>query len=97
MCSQIILIQFSETYSTFSSYCSLIKEELEANCPGIMKLGLLHELDTTKIHLEGQPSFVSFEHKSLQELAAAMYICHVLEYGDDIQVSALLVIGHRCL
>ena len=52
-----------------------------------MKLGLLHQVDTTKIHLKGHVSFVSFEHKSLQELAAALYICHVLEHGDDIQVS----------
>ena len=52
-----------------------------------MKLGLLHQVDTTKMHLEGQPSSVSFEHKSLQELAAALYICRVLEHGDEIQVS----------
>ena len=52
-----------------------------------MKLGLLHQVDTTKINLKGETSFVSFEHKSLQELAAALYICHVLEHSDDIQVS----------
>ena len=53
-----------------------------------MKLGLLHQVDTTKIHLEGTTlSFVSFEHKSLQELAAAVYICRVLQNGDDIQVN----------
>ena len=52
-----------------------------------MKLGLLHQVDTTKIHLKGHTSFVSFEHKTLQELAAALYICHVLEHGDNIQVS----------
>ena len=52
-----------------------------------MKLGLLHQVDTTKIHLKGHTSFVSFEHKTLHELAAALHICHVLEHGDDIQVS----------
>ena len=52
-----------------------------------MKLGLLHQADTTKIHLKGHTSFVSFEHKTLQELAAALYIRHVLEHSDDIQVS----------
>ena len=65
----------------------IFQNELETKCPDIMKLGLLHQVDTTKIHLKGHTSFVSFEHKSLQELAAALYICYVLEHGDDIQVS----------
>ena len=68
---------------------------METKCPDIMKLGLLHQVDTTKIHLKGHTSFVSFEHKSLQELAAAFYICHVLRHGDDIQVNYLSVVRKK--
>ena len=55
-------------------------------CPGIMKLGLLHEAETKTITTGGQPKFVSFAHKSFQELAAAFYIEKFLQCSDDIQV-----------
>ena len=52
-----------------------------------MKLGLLHEVDTLKASLEEQLCYVSFEHKSLQELAAALYITQVLDEAENIEVS----------
>ena len=60
-------------------------------CPLIMKLGLLHEVDTLKATLGEQFTYVSFEHKSLQELAAAMYITQELEKAENIEVSTSFV------
>ena len=51
-----------------------------------MKLGLLHEVDTLKASLGEQLCYVSFEHKSLQELAAALYITQVLDEAESIEV-----------
>ena len=62
-----------------------------------MKLGLLHEVDTLKASLGEQLCYVSFEHKSLQELAAAMYITQVLDEAENIEVSvnylSMLILG----
>ena len=40
-----------------------------------------------KASLWQKPIYVSFEHKSLQELAAALYITRVLEEAVDTEVS----------
>ena len=56
-----------------------------------MKLGLLHEVETMKASLEEPLTYVSFEHKSLQELAAAMYITQELEEAENIEVSTSFV------
>ena len=50
-----------------------------------MKLGLLHEVDTLKASLGEQLCYVSFEHKSLQELAAALYITQVLDEAEKAE------------
>ena len=50
-----------------------------------MKLGLLHEMDSLRATLDEQPNFVSFEHKSLQELAGAMYVKEVLEDSEKTE------------
>ena len=55
-----------------------LQDELEKKCPDIMKLGLLHETDIKAVTTPEQPSFVSFEHKSFQELAAAFHIERLL-------------------
>ena len=68
-----------------------LQDSMEKMCPLIMKLGLLHEVDTLKASLEEQPTYVSFEHKSLQELAAAMYITEELEKAENIEVSTSLI------
>ena len=52
-----------------------------------MKLGLLHEVDTTKATHAEQPIYVSFEHKSLQELAAAIFVTQTLEEAQNVEVS----------
>ena len=53
-----------------------------------MKLGLLHETETKVVTTRENPTFVSFEHKSVQELAAAFYIERLIQCSDDIQVSS---------
>ena len=54
-----------------------------------MKLGLLHQVDTLKASLGEQLCYVSFEHKSLQELAAALYITQVLDEAENVEVSVI--------
>ena len=58
-----------------------------------MKLGLLHEVDQLKATLGEQLCYVSFEHKSLQELAAALYITQVLDEAANIEVSGFLILN----
>ena len=62
-----------------------------------MKLGLLHEVDTLKASLGEKLCYVSFEHKSLQELAAALYITQVLDETENIEVNvsylSVLILG----
>ena len=55
-----------------------LQDELEKKCPDIMKLGLLHETDIKAVTTPEHPSFVSFGHKSFQELAAAFHIERLL-------------------
>ena len=57
-----------------------------------MKLGLLHEVDTLKASFAEQLCYVSFEHKSLQELAAALYITQVLDEAVNIEVSCFFIV-----
>ena len=54
-----------------------------------MKLGLLHEVDRLKASFAEQLCYVSFEHKSLQELAAALHITQVLDGAENIEISAI--------
>ena len=56
-----------------------LQDELERKCPDIMKLELLHETDIKVVTTPEQPSFVSFGHKSFQELTAAFYIERLLQ------------------
>ena len=63
-----------------------LQVSLEKECPDVMKLGLLYETETKVVTTRGNPTFVSFEHKSVQELAAAFYIKGLIQCSDDIQV-----------
>ena len=72
---------------------NILQDLLEETCPNVMKLGLLHEVDTTKTSLGEQLCYVSFEHKSLQELAAALYISQVLDEAENIEVSVIAFRG----
>ena len=52
-----------------------------------MKLGLLHEVDgPQKATLREQPSYLSFTHKSLQEMEASKFVTQELEASKDIKV-----------
>ena len=52
-----------------------------------MKLGLLHEVDgPQKATLREQPSYLSFTHKSLQEMEASKFVTQELEASQNIKV-----------
>ena len=52
-----------------------------------MKLELLHEVDgSEKATLREQPSFLSFTHKSLQEMESSKFVTQELEASKDIKV-----------
>ena len=52
-----------------------------------MKLGLLHEVDgPQRATLREQPSYLSFSHKSLQEMEASKFVTQELETSQDIKV-----------
>ena len=52
-----------------------------------MKLGLLHEVDgPQKATLREQPSYLSFTHKSLQEMEASKFVTQELETSKDMKV-----------
>ena len=52
-----------------------------------MKLGLLHEVDgPQKATLREQPSYLSFTHKSLQEMEGSKFVTQELETSKDAKV-----------
>ena len=52
-----------------------------------MKLGLLHEVDEpSRATLREQPTYLSFTHKSLQEMEASKFVTQELETSTDIKV-----------
>ena len=67
-------------------YISL-QEDLEKECPDIMKLGLLHIVGVRKATARKQPAFLSYEHKSLQDFGAATFVTERLETSDNMKVS----------
>ena len=57
-----------------------------------MKLGLLHEIDgPQKATLREQPTYLSFTHKSLQEMEALKFVAQELETTKDIKVKFILI------
>ena len=67
-------------------YLSL-QEDLEKECPDIMKLGLLHVVGVRKATARKQPAFLSYEHKSLQEFGASKFVTKRLETAENMKVS----------
>ena len=65
---------------------------MEKVIPDIMKLGLLHEVDgPQKATLREQPSYLSFTHKSLQEMEASKFVTQELEASKNIKVICLQI------
>ena len=76
-------------YIFFNFY---IQDDLEKVIPDIMKLGLLHEVDgPQKATLREQPSYLSFTHKSLQEMEASKFVTQELEASKNIKVICLQI------
>ena len=63
---------------------------MEKECPGIMKLGLLHEVGKKKATARKPPAFLSYEHKSLQEFGASKFVTERLETAENIKVNCHL-------
>ena len=71
------------------SFYSCLQADLEAECPDIMKLGLLHEVGVKKASSRRKPShpaFLSYGHKSLQEFGASKYVTERLETSENMKV-----------
>ena len=64
----------------------VFQADLEAECPDIMKLGLLHVVGVKKASARKQPAYLSYEHKSLQEYGASTFVSGRLETAENIQV-----------
>ena len=64
-----------------------------------MKLGLLHEVDgPQRATLREQPSYLSFTHKSLQEMEASKFVTQELEASKNIKVKYSIwekIINHK--
>ena len=70
---------------------------MEAECPDVMKLGLLHVVGVKKASARKQPAYLSYEHKSLQEYGASTFVTERLETSENIQVnSTQQVFGLLC-
>ena len=67
-------------------YLSL-QDDLEKECPDIMKLGLLHVVGVRKATARKQPAFLSYEHKSLQEFGTSQFVTKRLETAENMKVS----------
>ena len=65
---------FCTVISLFSS-----KEELEERDPDLLKLGLLYEVGVDTATVMDQLTFLSFQHKSLQEFASSNHLAKRLE------------------
>ena len=46
-----------------------LQEDLEKKSPAILKLGLLYEVGADRATVAEQPTYLSFQHKSLQEFS----------------------------
>ena len=64
-----------------------LQAELEKECPDIMKLGLLHVVGVKKASARKQPTYLSYEHKSLQEFGASTFVTTRLETTQNPKVS----------
>ena len=67
-------------------YLLWIQDELVQVSPDIMKLGLLFETGIDVTSVAERPTFVTFQHKLLQEYAGGYFICKRLEKSSDVQV-----------
>ena len=64
-----------------------MQEDLERQCPDIMKLGLLHEVGVRKASARKQPAYLSYEHKTLQDFGASTFVTERLETAENIKVN----------
>ena len=77
----------SEVIKYYVKYYSLfLQEDLEKECPDILKLGLLHEVGKKKATVRKQPAYLSYEHKSLQEFGASKFVTERLETSENMKV-----------
>ena len=74
---------------TLLSTAISFQEELEKECPDILKLGLLNVLGAKRASARGRPTFLSFEHKSLQEFGASKFVAETIETSTNIKVLIL--------
>ena len=82
----MILCDIKKNVDIFSSL-KFVQEDLEKECPDIMKLGLLHVVGVRKATARKEPAFLSYEHKSLQEFGASKFVTKRLETAENMKVS----------
>ena len=68
---------------------SCLQEDIEEQSVDILKLGLLVEVGADRTTVAEQPTFLSFQHKSLQEFSAAKFITMRLEGSQDVKVNVV--------
>ena len=71
----------------YIGFFSLKQAALEKECPDIMKLGLLHVIGVRKATARKQPTFLAFEHESLQQFAASKFVMKRLETAENVKVN----------
>ena len=72
------------SFNSFSIICYL-KDEIEAVCPDLLRLGLLSEVGTDAATVKEQSPWVSFHHKSLQDYSSSRYIAETLEDSPNMK------------
>ena len=58
--------------------------------PELLKLGLLFEVEVDTATVREHPTFLAFQHKSLQDFSAAFHVKSRLEEALDIKVIIIL-------
>ena len=58
--------------------------------PMLLELGLLFETGYGEAIERGSPTFVTFQHKSFQDFAAAFHMARRLERAENVKVNLFL-------
>ena len=63
-----------------------MQEDLGRKCPDVLKLGMLYETGIDVASIKGRPTYLSFQHKMLQEFAGSVFIQQSLHKSTDAKV-----------